>query len=386
MYFSACIIIIDVNFYTGFIILLKRTGHMEHLFRILIFIAIIGKFIIQGNISATEVAVLLIIASLNIFKHKYKVTWALLISEVLLTTFGCSLSKNFSLIFALTAYDAGSSNMQLFAVPAAILGIYFSGLNNVMESMALIVTFFLSGSLYLRLNEKLISFRETYDNERRYRYELEDAKKKLLNSAKEAAYIAEIKERNRIAREIHDSVGHSIAGILFQLQVVQKLAGKDKEKSENLLQDSIKRLSESLEVMRNTVHNIKPGNIVGLTYIESIIKNFNYCPVNFKHSGDFNSLPANVLETISSDIKEALTNAYKYSRATKIEFKIDITDNAVRVYIKDNGDGCPNLKEGFGLLGIRERIKNLGGTVSISGENGFIIVYVIPFGIDKGEK
>lgn len=214
--------------------------------------------------------------------------------------------------------------------------------------------------------------------------ELEDAKKKLLNSAKESAYIAEIKERNRIAREIHDSVGHSIAGILFQLQAVQKLAGKDKEKSDNLLQDSIKRLSESLEVMRNAVHNIKPGNAVGLEYITVIINNFNYCPVNFKHSGDFNTLPGNVLETISSDIKEALTNAYKYSKAAAIEIKIDITDAAVRVYIKDNGEGCPNLKEGFGLLGIRERIKSLGGTVSISGENGFIIVYVIPLGIDRG--
>ena len=384
MHFSACIIIIDVIFIQASLFLLKRTDHMEYLFRILVFIAIIGKFIIKGNISPLEVAVLLVLASLNIFKNKYKITWIVLISEVLLAAFGCSLSKNFYLVYALTAYDAGSSNMQLFAVPAAILGIYFSGLNNVMESMSLIGASFLFGSLNLRFNEKLSSFRETYDNERRYRYELEDAKKRLLNSAKEAAYIAEIKERNRIAREIHDSVGHSIAGILFQLQAVQKLAGRDKEKSENLLEDSIKRLSESLEVMRNTVHNIKPGNIVGLTYIESIIKNFNYCPVDFKHSGDFNSLPANVLETISSDIKEALTNAYKYSRATKAEIKIDITDKAVRVYIKDNGEGCPNLKEGFGLLGIRERIKNLGGTVSISGENGFIIVYVIPLGIDRG--
>jgi signal transduction histidine kinase len=107
--------------------------------------------------------------------------------------------------------------------------------------------------------------------------------------------------------------------------------------------------------------------------------------VDFKHSGDFNSLPANVLETISSDIKEALTNAYKYSRATIINIIIDINEGIVRVYIKDNGEGCPSLKEGFGLLGIRERIKNLGGTVSFSGEKGFVIVYVIPFGRDRGE-
>lgn len=357
---------------------------MEYLFRILIFTTIIGKYIIQDSISTVEVAVLLIIASVNIFKHKFKVTWIGLIIEGALAAFGCSYSMNFFLLYALIAYDAGSKNMKSLAIPAALLGMYFSGLNNAMEALALIAAAFMFGILNLRFNEKLCSFRETYDNERRYRYELEDTKQRLLNSAKETAYIAEIRERNRIAREIHDTVGHSLAGILIQLQAVKKLKHMDEEKSDKLLVDSIERLSETLNVMRNTVHNIKPGNTMGLEYIKSIINNFNFCPVAFKSSGDFNSLPANVLETISSDIKEALTNSYKYSKATAIEIAIDVDDKFVRAYIKDNGEGCANLKEGFGLLGIRERIKNLGGTVSFSGENGFVIVYVIPLG-KKGE-
>lgn len=356
---------------------------MEYLIRILIFTVIIGKFVIQRDISALEVAILLVIASANIFKHKFKVTWIGLIIEGLLIAFGCIYSKNFALIYALIAFDAGSKNMQLLAIPATVLGAYFSTSNNVMEILALIVTAFMFGKLNLRFNKKISSFKETYDNERRYRYELEAAKQRLLNSAKETSYIAEIRERNRIAREIHDTVGHSLAGILIQLQAAQKLKQRDEEKSDKLLKDSIERLSEALNVMRNTVHNIKPSDKMGLEYIKSIINNFNYCPVDFKHYGDFNSLPANVLETISSDIKEALTNAYKYSKATAIDMKIDINNNFVRVYIKDNGEGCPNLKEGFGLLGIRERIKNLGGTVSFSGENGFIIVYVIPLGRER---
>ncbi|MFL0245964.1 sensor histidine kinase [Candidatus Clostridium stratigraminis] len=356
---------------------------MGYLIRMLIFMVIIGKYVIQGNISTVEVAVLLIIASLNIFKHKSKVTWIGLIIEGLLAVFGCSYSNNFSLIYAIIAYDAGSKNMKPLVIPAAVLGMYFSGLNNVMEVLALIATAFMFGIFNFRFNVKLSSFKETYDNERRYRYELEDTKQRLLNSAKETAYIAEVRERNRIAREIHDTVGHSLAGILIQLQAAQKLKHRDEEKSDKLLVNSIERLSETLNVMRNTVHNIKPGNTLGLEYIKSIINNFNYCPVDFKYSGNFNNLPANVLETISSDIKETLTNAYKYSKATAIEVKIDINDSLVRVYVKDNGEGCKNFREGFGLLGIRERIKNLGGTVSFSGENGFVIVYVIPLGKER---
>ncbi|GLC31653.1 sensor histidine kinase [Clostridium omnivorum] len=357
---------------------------MEYLFRTLIFLVIIGKYVLLRSISSVEVALLLVIATANIFKHKYKVTWIGLIVEMALAAFGCSYSSYFSLIYVLIAYDAGSKNMKPLVVPSAILGMYFSAANNILETGAFIAAAFMFGILNLRFEEKVSSFKETYDNERRYRYELEAAKQRLLNSAKETAYLAEIRERNRIAREIHDTVGHSLAGILIQLQAAQKLRNRDEEKSDELLVDSIERLSDTLNVMRNTVHNIKPGDSMGIDYIKSIINNFNYCPVDFKCSGDFSSLPANILETISSDIKEALTNAYKYSKATAIEVKIDIDQSRVRVYIKDNGEGCPNLKEGFGLMGIRERIKNLGGTVSFSGENGFVIVYVIPIG--KGDN
>lgn len=359
---------------------------MEYLIRILFFTIVIGKFIIQGNTSATEVSLLLILASVNIFKHKYKVTWYVLIIEIVFISVGCKYSNNFSLLYALIAYDAGNKDMKPFALASAALAICFSGLNNNLEVLLLVLVAFMLGNLSLKFRENINSYKETYDNERRYRYELEAAKQKLLNSSKEVAYIAEIRERNRIAREIHDTVGHSIAGILLQLQAVQKLRHKDEEKSDELLEDSVKRLSEALNVMRNTVHNIKPSNTMGLAYIESIINNFNYCIVNFKHSGDFKSLTANILETISSDIKESLTNAYKYSKASAIDISIDIKDSFVRVYIKDNGEGCPNLREGFGLQGIRERIENLGGTVSFSGENGFLIVYVIPLGKEEGEE
>ncbi|MBZ9685524.1 sensor histidine kinase [Clostridium estertheticum] len=359
---------------------------MEYLIRILFFIVVIGKFIVQGNTSATEVSLLLLLAAVNIFKQKNRVTWHVLIIEATFITVGCNYSHNFSLLYALIAYDAGNKDMKPFTLVAATLAICFSGLNNIMEVLALIFIAFMFGNLSLKFRENINSFKETYDNERRYRYELEAAKQKLLNSAKEVAYIAEIKERNRIAREIHDTVGHRIAGILLQLQVVQKLRHRDEEKSDKLLKDSVERLAETLNVMRNTVHNIRPSNSMGLEYIEGIINNFNYCIVNFKHLGNFNSLSANVLETISSDIKEALTNAYKYSKATAIDIKIDIRDSFVRIYIKDNGEGCPNLREGFGLQGIRERIENLGGTVSFSGENGFMIVYIIPLGKEKGEE
>ena len=199
---------------------------------------------------------------------------AYLILEAAFITLGCKYSSNFSLLYALIAYDSGSKNMTPLVLPTAVLAAYFSGLYNSLEVLVVILIAFMYGNLTLKFKENINSFKQTYDNERRYRYELENAKQKLLNSAKEAAYIAEIRERNRIAREIHDTVGHSIAGILLQLQASQKLRHRDEEKSDKLLKDSIERLSDTLDVMRNTVHNIRPSNSMGLEYIEGIINNF----------------------------------------------------------------------------------------------------------------
>ncbi|MFL0249308.1 sensor histidine kinase [Clostridium neuense] len=109
------------------------------------------------------------------------------------------------------------------------------------------------------------------------------------------------------------------------------------------------------------------------------IHNFSFCPVEFKFTGDFNKLKPNYIEIIASNIKEALTNAAKYSKASKIYISIDINEVYLRLYIKNNGVSCSNIKEGLGLSGMRERVNNVGGSISIDSHDGFIIVCVIPF-------
>jgi signal transduction histidine kinase len=239
---------------------------------------------------------------------------------------------------------------------------------------------------YLRgvVEDKEKTFLQSYDKERRYRYELEQAKAKLLNSSMEVAHVAEISERNRIAREIHDNVGHSIAGILMQLQASYKLSGKDDKKSIELLKKSIDELSNSLTILRDTVHNIKPQESMGIEYIKNVIDNFSFCDVDFNYSGDFNNLSPNLLQIIYTNIKEALTNISRHSNATRVDIAIDINERFIRLYIKDNGVGCNKIKEGLGISGMRERVKNIGGSISINTENGFLIVCVIPRELKEG--
>lgn len=232
-------------------------------------------------------------------------------------------------------------------------------------------------------DEKEKKFLTTLDEERNLIYQLEQAKNKLLNSRKEVERYTEIKERNRIAREIHDGIGHSLAGILFQMQAAAKLLDKDMEKSRKILKLCIEKLSETLEMTRKTVYNIKTEHKTGLSHIKSIIDDFSYCEVAFEHTGDFNHLSASTLEILETNIKEALTNISKYSKASKVNIKVETNRNYTRLYIKDNGKGCENINESLGLTGMRERVLNAGGTISIDGSDGFLIVCNLPNVLDN---
>lgn len=216
------------------------------------------------------------------------------------------------------------------------------------------------------------------DAERNMRYSLEQTQRELIKSRQEVEQLAEIRERNRIAHEIHDNIGHTIAGVIFQLEAALRILHKDIEKSETALKLCSGKLSEALKLTRNTVYNIKVDKRVGLPSIEEIISSFKFSRITFEHSGDFSTVSASSMKILESNIMEALTNAVKHSKASDIQIGIDIGRKNIRFYYKDNGIGCSNIKENIGLSGMRDRVKNAGGIISIDGSNGFLIVCNLP--------
>lgn len=329
-----------------------------------------------------EVMGLLLLSAIFIYREKYHSLPVLLVPESLLIFLLAQSSPVYFLLYSVTAFDLSAFGLYpwlaLF-VPLSIT--FFSG-----EALAAILFILalcaLSGHLTHLLRQKQSSFQQIYDRERQIRYDLEEAKSRLLGASREAAHVAEIRERNRIAREIHDSIGHKLAGILLQLQAANKSFARDEAKARELLTSSITSLASSVDLLRETVHNIKPREQIDLTYIENIIANFQFCNVSFKHSGDFATVNASHIEIISSTIKEALTNTARHSHATQVHIQLDIHEQILRLYIKDNGTGCEQIREGLGLSGMRERIHNIGGNFSINTKDGFMIVCVLP----KDEK
>ena len=216
------------------------------------------------------------------------------------------------------------------------------------------------------------------DNERGLRYRLERNETELVRLQNEIQQAAEVRERDRIAREIHDNVGHSIAGVLFQLRAAEKIVSSNGEKVEEILKLCTDKLAEALETTRNTVYNIKSSQPAGIENIHKIINEFKFCRINFLHSGDFDSVSVLNFKIMENNTKELLTNAIKHSNASEITLEIDIKSKYIRCLYKDNGNGCSRVKESVGLSGIRDRVKNLGGTYSADGSSGFTVVYTLP--------
>jgi len=357
---------------------------MKYIFKITFLLFLIVKLSLIGKVSSMEIIFLLIFICLDVIKEKFYYSTYIVLLEYGVILYLSSMNPYYLILCGPVICDIFYMKKYIVLIPALIFGCYFLNLERLTEYVLLLCLCGFFSYIDNSLKEKSKCFNEVYDRERRYSYELESAKQKLLMSSKEIAHIAEIKERNRISRQIHDNVGHSIAGILMQLQASYKLRGRDEARSLELLNKSIEGLQNSLILLRETVHNIKPQESLGVEYIKSIINNFSFCPVDFKFTGDFNSLEANSAELLCTNIKEAMTNTSKHSKATEMKITIDINDKFTRLYIKDNGKGCLNIKEGLGISGMRERIKNVGGSLSISSQDGFLIVAIIPRNSYKG--
>lgn len=221
------------------------------------------------------------------------------------------------------------------------------------------------------------TYKEIYDKERRLNYELQGTKERLIENNRELVYMTEIKERNRIAQEIHDNIGHRIAGISFQLQAVLKIMDKDMEKSKKLVNSSVDSLNEALEIVRNAVYNIKPDKNLDMKYIKTIIDEFVFCPVDFKFIGDINFISTNHFNVIVKNLKESLTNISKYANCKKVKVELMASEYMIRLMVKDNGVGATNINEGLGIKGMRERVENMGGSFSIDFSNGTTMVTIL---------
>lgn len=198
--------------------------------------------------------------------------------------------------------------------------------------------------------------------------------------------VATLSERNRIAREIHDNVGHTLSRSLLQLGALLTVyKNTDIETKLLPLKGS---LDEAMTNIRSSVHNLHKESIdfeASFYRITSEITGYKmnlFCDLP-------ENLPIQVTYSFIAILKEALTNIQKHSDADTVSITARELSNYYQLIIEDNGhpeSGADKRKTGIGLKNMEERIQELQGLIYFSCHNGFRIFISIPKNFSEGEQ
>ncbi|WP_163194162.1 histidine kinase [Clostridium thermarum] len=225
------------------------------------------------------------------------------------------------------------------------------------------------------MNKQIDALRQEKDKLRKLTIIEEEYKGQLI-------YAKQLEERNIIAQEIHDSLGHAITGSVMQLEAVKLLLDKDKDKALEILQSAIESLRNGMDNIRFTLRNIKPPTEqIGINKLKLFIDEFkrkSTFDIKLTYGGDINKISTEQWNCIYDNAVEALTNAVKYSKALSMVISIEVLNKILKVEYRDNGLGALTIKKGLGLQGMEYRCASLKGKFIVDGSRGFSIIMLLP--------
>lgn len=202
---------------------------------------------------------------------------------------------------------------------------------------------------------------------------------------------AAIEERVRLARDIHDGLGHYLTILNVQLQAAARLLQRDPERAAAVIATCREVAQTALDEVRRSVAAMQPSPLDGHSLdvaIERLIDDFRTSTTTdarFEQSGDLPALPQTLAMTLYRAVQEGLTNARKHGNASQIIVTLICQPKTVHLMIRDNGQPINGAHEGngFGLTGLRERIERLGGVLHAGPhpDGGFLLDIVAPVDI-----
>jgi signal transduction histidine kinase len=214
--------------------------------------------------------------------------------------------------------------------------------------------------------------------------ELEVVNEELKQLADIKEKMGKTKERNRLAREIHDTLGHTLTGISAGVDACLTMIDSNPQVTKKQLEVISKVTRDGIGEIRRSVNELRPDALERLS-LESAIRNMiedmisvSQAEVVFECDSENLKFDEDEENTIYRIVQESITNALRHGKASKIWVVIRREDSELHIQIKDNGIGCPDMKNGFGTKHMQERLQMLHGTVSYKSENGFLVDAVIP--------
>ena len=225
------------------------------------------------------------------------------------------------------------------------------------------------------------TLRRTMDDSTERDLLLTEKNRTLLEKQDYEIYTATLQERNRIAREIHDNVGHLLSRSIL-LAGAAKTVNRNEVLSPTL--DSLDQtLNAAMDNIRASVHDLRDEAVNLEEAVRSLIDDFTFCPVTYCYDAG-RLIPKDVKYSFISITKEALSNIMRHSNARKASVTIREHPALYQLCIEDDGtlinnvSGLAGNSMGMGLANMKERAAKLNGTIHITSGNGFRILVTIP--------
>lgn len=201
--------------------------------------------------------------------------------------------------------------------------------------------------------------------------------------------MGEVEERNRIAREIHDTLGHTMTGLSAGIDACSALIDFSVEETKKQLQLLAKVARQGLQDIRRSMNKLRPDALEKHnleTALEKLMvetMDTSNVLIQYESTVEEMKFEEDEEDIIYRVVQESITNAIRHGAATKIYINFRTIENLLVIRIQDNGRGCTDIHKGFGLTHMKERVQMLQGTIHYDGSHGFQVHVQIPI---RGKK
>ncbi|MGV3466101.1 MAG: sensor histidine kinase [Heyndrickxia sp.] len=227
---------------------------------------------------------------------------------------------------------------------------------------------------------------EMYNLNQQQLVELQEAYEQLQEASVTSMQYAVLEERTRIAKEIHDAVGHSLTSLIVQMQALKYMIKKDTVEAEQSLENMLGVARKGLQDIRTSVHSLADNQVIsGLTPLKALLSKMEAATgirYTFQSEITEDDLTIDLNGILFRVLQEATTNIIRHSQASLVNVRLKKRSSEIMMCISDNGilDSHYEVKEGFGLKVMKERLEEIGGRLyySILEPHGFEIRASIP--------
>ncbi|HKI25370.1 MAG TPA: sensor histidine kinase [Candidatus Sulfotelmatobacter sp.] len=200
--------------------------------------------------------------------------------------------------------------------------------------------------------------------------------KQLIRAQEEIEHLAKVAERERIARDLHDVLGHTLSVITLKSELAGKLMERDPQRAGKEIGEVEEISRQALADVRDAIRGYRAQGLAAeLERAKSTLETAGLT-VQCDSAATL-QLPAMQESVLALAVREAVTNVVRHARASSCQLRLEQQNGSCRLEIRDDGVGCASL-EGNGLRGMRERVEMLGGTLDRIAKSGTTLTITLP--------